>query len=403
MTTQLPNQPSSRIEIIDALRGFTLLGIIIAHITEQYYAGQMPEKITSSGVNNVFDQIVSGIVGILISGKFFMIFSFLFGLSFFIQMKSSTGNSSFLLRFAWRLILLFIIGMVHHIHYRGDILSIYAMLGFGLLLTYRLPEKYILWLGLFLVFDIPGMATRITSLFIGHKDTFIQTEQVELMQYFETFKNGSYADLIKANLESFKDKMDYQVWSGRIYITMGLFLLGFYAGQWKLFEDLPAKIPQLKKYMIFAAWTLLGVFIGGLVFFGVGNGMMGGLPQDINVSAFLCLADIFNACLSMIYLVWFILLFEKEKWRNRLMHFYAAGRMGLTTYLMQTVFGVIIFSTLGFKMVGEIGTAILFVLAIVLFIFQMWMGKVWLKYFYYGPVEWIWRCLTKLKLEPLMR
>jgi uncharacterized protein len=86
--------------------------------------------------------IVLGFIGIFISGKFFMIFSFLFGMSFFIQLDKSDGSPAFLFRFAWRLIVLFIIGLVHHLHYRGDILTIYAVLGFGLLLCHKLPDKF---------------------------------------------------------------------------------------------------------------------------------------------------------------------------------------------------------------------------------------------------------------------
>ena len=71
-----------------------------------------------------------------------MIFSFLFGLSFYFQLSKTPKSVSFPGRFAWRLVILFIIGLVHHLHYRGDILTIYAVSGFGLLLLYRLPDRY---------------------------------------------------------------------------------------------------------------------------------------------------------------------------------------------------------------------------------------------------------------------
>src|SRR5882724_3072616 len=123
---------TTRIQIIDVLRGFALLGIIMVHFTEQYYAGQPPEAMAKASPNNIADQVVQGIIGILIQGKFFTIFSFLFGLSFFI----------------------------HSLHYRGDILTIYAVLGFGLLVTYKLPDRALLLIALFLVFDFPAFFTR---------------------------------------------------------------------------------------------------------------------------------------------------------------------------------------------------------------------------------------------------
>ncbi len=151
MQTEL--QQESRIKIIDILRGFALLGIIIVHFTEQYYAGQAPEVHSKMLTKNLGDEITLGLIGILVQGKFFMIFSFLFGLSFFIQFDKSDGSGPFALRFAWRLIVLFLIGMLHHLHYRGDILTIYAVLGFALLLVYKLPDKALLILSLVLVSD----------------------------------------------------------------------------------------------------------------------------------------------------------------------------------------------------------------------------------------------------------
>lgn len=239
-----------RLHLIDALRGFTLLGIILAHMLEQYYRGMMPEKFANQDAS-VIDMIFSALVGILVSGKFFMIFSFLFGMSFYLQLSKGTGDLSFLMKFAWRLILLFIIGLIHHLHYRGDILTIYALLGFGLLLTYKLPIKYVLLLGLALTLDLPGIITRIVQMVL-HDTTMnsvLNQDQSILMQYYETFKSGEYFSLLKENLNSFVLKMQFQVWSGRIYSTMGMFLLGYYAGTKKIFEQLPDSLPQFKRYL----------------------------------------------------------------------------------------------------------------------------------------------------------
>jgi len=71
-----------RIEIIDILRGFALLGIIIVHFIEQYYAGQPPDSVKDFSAKNIADNIAQGFSFMFITGKFFMIFSFLFGLSF---------------------------------------------------------------------------------------------------------------------------------------------------------------------------------------------------------------------------------------------------------------------------------------------------------------------------------
>lgn len=95
--------------------------------------------------NAIVDQILSGIIGFFIIGKFFALFSILFGLSFFIQMDAAAQKGeNFKMRFLWRVFLLFIVGYAHHLFYKGDILTIYALLAPFLILTYRLSNKWIL-------------------------------------------------------------------------------------------------------------------------------------------------------------------------------------------------------------------------------------------------------------------
>src|SRR5688572_24387109 len=96
MATLSQNQTISttRITVIDALRGFTLMGILITHMVEQYYAGQMPEKFAEQ--NSLLDTIVMALCFIVINGKFYAIFSFLFGLSFYIQFSKAKADLPFL-------------------------------------------------------------------------------------------------------------------------------------------------------------------------------------------------------------------------------------------------------------------------------------------------------------------
>src|SRR4051794_8873386 len=115
-----------RIGIVDALRGFALFGIIIAHMNNQYYAGMPPPGHDTMAIKTGFDSALQMIHDIFFVGKFYTIFSFLFGLSFGIQLLNAKAkNQPFVGRFAWRLVILFIIGFLNHIHYRGDILVIY--------------------------------------------------------------------------------------------------------------------------------------------------------------------------------------------------------------------------------------------------------------------------------------
>jgi uncharacterized protein len=392
----------SRIEIIDVLRGFTLLGIVMVHFSEQYYAGMHPESHMNFEIKFLGDQIMQGFIGIFISGKFFLIFSFLFGLSFFLQQDKSESNANFFFRFSWRLVILCAIGFAHHLHYRGDILTIYAMLGVGLLIGYKLPDKILLILALALAVNLPSVIVRgiqsmtdpelkIQELFAGNNE--------DNEKYFETLKSGSYLELLKANLNEFEFKYRFQVISGRIYITLGLFLLGLYAGRKRIFESWAENIPQGKKYLKRSLWTILGLILFALVFFGGAEVAKIKLPEIIQWMVGGLLFDVFNLFLALIYVLGIMLLFHKEKWHTRLMHFYAVGRMGLTTYLVQTFFGVLLFFGIGFGLLGEIGVLASVAIGIVIFMGQIYFSKWWLSRYRYGPVEWVWRSLTYLKVQ----
>lgn len=142
-----------RIEIVDALRGFALFGIILAHFNNQYFAGFPPPGHETMQIKNAADQVLQTIADAFVFGKFFTIFSFLFGLSFGIQLlNAKEKNKPFVGRFAWRLLILMLIAFIHHMHYRGDILIIYAILGFFLLLFYKASNRWLLiWAFIFML------------------------------------------------------------------------------------------------------------------------------------------------------------------------------------------------------------------------------------------------------------
>jgi len=398
----------TRIEIIDVLRGFTLLGIVLVHFAEQYYAGPAPEKFNNFTIKFLGDEIISGFIGIFISGKFYMIFSFLFGLSFFLQLHKSDSGINFFARFFWRLVILFAIGFLHHLHYRGDILTIYAMLGVGLLIFYKLPDKLLLILALCLTINLPSAVVRgvqaLQAVAEGKQtQNPFSMDDAASEKYFNTVKTGSYGEILKANLGEFGYKYKFQVESGRIYITMGLFLLGLYAGRKRVFEKLVEQLPVFRRLIKRSGWFLLGLVLFALAFFGGAELAKIKLPQIVQWTVGGLIYDLFNLALAVIYVAAIVLLFQKEKWHKRLMIFYEAGRMGLTTYLMQSFFGVLIFFSVGFGLLGEIGALASVAIGIFIFIGQIWFSKWWLSRFRYGFFEWLWRSATYLKIQPMRK
>jgi uncharacterized protein len=395
----------SRIEVIDVLRGFTLIGIAIIHFAEQFYAGAHPQSHSNFNIKFLGDEIVMGFIGILISGKFFMIFSFLFGLSFSIQLNKSKGDLPFVLRFFWRLLILLLIGLIHHLHYRGDILTIYAMLGLGLLLCFRLPDKVLIILALALTLNLPSVVVR------GWQASQQPTTSVEAMfagadaeneRYYNTVKSGPYKDVLIANFHELDYKYKFQVDSGRIYITLGLFLLGLYAGRKRFFENLDQNLPYVKKILLKRSlWIMLALILAALIFFGGAELLKLQLPEIVQWTVGGLLFDSFNLVLASIYVATIILLFQKKRWHKFLMTLYAPGRMGLTTYLFQGLAGTVLFFGFGFGLLGEVGALASVGIGLILFVLQSYFSSWWLARFKYGPAEWLWRSLTYLKVQPL--
>src|SRR3712207_3661828 len=141
-----PKAVSKRIEVIDALRGFALLGIILTH-SSVLYENSLFGSVNLGTLNNA----VMGAIDALFRGRAFLIFCFLFGLSFAIQIQSAKSkNKPFTGRFIWRLAILLAIGYIHRLIYAGDILQTYAMLGLALLVCANLKNKGLLLVSMLL-------------------------------------------------------------------------------------------------------------------------------------------------------------------------------------------------------------------------------------------------------------
>jgi len=190
-----------RIEVIDALRGFSLAGIVIVHFVENFIGAAVPINVLEGLHLGPLDYAVDVFIGIFLRGKFFALFSFLFGLSFFIQMKNAEEKGkNFSIRFLWRLVILLVIGALHHMFYRGDILTIYALLGIFLIPFYKLNNKWVLGitallflgLGRFIVFGITN------GVYIFSPGGIMPEDPAALV-YYNIINEGSLMDVFSSN------------------------------------------------------------------------------------------------------------------------------------------------------------------------------------------------------------
>ena len=397
----------NRIEIIDALRGFALAGIVLVHMVEQYLAAPWPEGQMEALVQGPLDQAVDAIILLIFRGKFFALFSILFGLSFFIQMdRASRKGTDFKFRFIWRLIILLGIGYLHHLFYRGDILTIYAILGLFLVPFHHVHQRWIaigaavIFLGLprYLIFGFYGAGNLLPGF------EFVP-ESPELLAYFMTLKEGTMWQVFVSNAtEGHLMKANFQLGVfSRGYLTFGFFLVGLLLGRMRFFEHIDRYRSLLKKVLIGSVAGMI-VLIGVAVFSFSGQGEAGnpGLESWMAMAG-LTIFDLFNLLTTAVIVAAFTLLYRRpgfERWMNHLAPY---GRTALTNYVLQSLIGTAIYYGWGFGLLGEIRNVYAFLLAIAIILFQVLTSKWWLNNFKYGPLEWIWRVLTYAKFFPIMR
>ncbi|TMM57393.1 DUF418 domain-containing protein [Maribacter algarum] len=397
---------SPRIEIIDALRGFALAGILICHMVEQYIGAGAPMshyETVSSGIGN---QIIDGFIGILLRGKFIALFSFLFGLSFFIQMDNGAKKGiAYGGRFLWRLVLLLLIGYAHSLFYRGDILTIYAMLGIFLIPFYKLNTKWALGFAALLFL---GLGRYIIFYFTNGEHLFLDIDPMDMesprmTEYYETIKNGSLYEVFATNSwDGHLDKMNYQYGAfGRGYFTFAFFLIGLYVGRTGFFK-------RFKEERKFTKKVLIGSIILLVVSISITAGAFIGIGQEGNVNSWLGMIglsgmDMANLAMTLIYIALFVIFYRKVKPEKWLAKFAPYGRMALTNYVLQSIVGTALLFGWGLGYLGELQNVYTFLIALALIAIQMWLSKIWLQNFNYGPLEWIWRSLTFFKVFPMKK
>ncbi|MBD0831574.1 DUF418 domain-containing protein [Aestuariibaculum sediminum] len=384
-----------RIEEIDALRGFALFGIVMTHMFQGFLASIVPPEYIGFNIIYSIDHVSKFIVEQLFVSKFYAIFSMLFGLSFYLILDQKKHASP--AKFAWRLILLFIIGFVHHIHYRGDFLTVYAVFGMILILCRKLNNRIILILGLFLAFNGPEIIIKTVALFSKPipRSELILLKNIrieEARRYFDLIIGDDYLKLFISNSTvGVINKCHYLLISGRLWVVPGLFLLGLWIGRKKWHENIhKLNLKKLIRITALFGFPLIGIYY----YFAV-------TPYSKLGRFFGYIAkDAANIFIPLLYICIVLFLYKLRVTQNVIKQFIPVGKMGLTTYVAQSVFGIFIFYGYGLNLLLELSGTMALILGLFVFILQVWFSKWWFKLFKYGPLEWLWRCGTERKWIP---
>jgi uncharacterized protein len=388
-----------RIHSIDALRGFALFGIVIAHVLEQFLAASPTGEMQAVMVSKPIDQIVDLLSFWIIRGKFFALFSLLFGLSFFIQMDNAEKSGvHYKTRYLWRLLVLLGIGMVHNFFYSGDILTIYVLFGFLLIPFFSVSNRVVLVIAVLLFL---GLGRFLSFAIFGNESIIALNIENFDEKYMSAITGGTLLDVWQMNFYALIGKFNFQMGVlGRGYLTFAFFLLGMWLGRTRLLENLQQNKTVLKKIML---WSFVGTLAMIPVFWYLFSQMESIFDFTSWWSMFALSAyDNFNFFFTIFLASGFVYLIELPKMQTVLSWFAPYGRMALTNYVFQSLIGTFLFFNWGLGLVGQFRNLELLIIALLIIAAQMVISWYWMKKFKFGPIEWLWRSLTYLKIQPFI-
>ncbi|KAA9014198.1 DUF418 domain-containing protein [Niallia endozanthoxylica] len=383
-----PISNSERIVTIDIIRGFALLGIFLVNMPAFHSPAFMVSYPDYSGVNYWLDLLFQ----MFVQTKFYTIFSFLFGLGFYIFMSRAEQKGLKINRlFSRRLFALLLFGALHIVFlWYGDILHTYAITGFLLLLFYkRKPKTLLIWaFSLLFIFHalisapflIP--ATEMESIAAG----LDQEEAAKLGEYVDMYENAPYLEWVSYRLQTEMGRLLANL-PFALFNILALFLFGLYAGKRGVFKDVSAHLPMIKKVW----WTALILSIPLVTFLALYkmDVIDVGVYQQNAIYLFTSLSGL---TLCFFYISSLTLMLRREFWQRFLRPLGYTGQMALTNYLLQTFISVGIF--LGLNFYGKVSLATGTLICLVIYAAQTLFSYVWMKNFRFGPFEWLWRTMT---------
>ncbi len=398
-----PVKPKERHIVLDALRGFALLGICLANYPEFSLYTFQPESVAAAMPSAGADRVVKFLQYVLIDGKFYTLFSLLFGMDFsiIISHAAQRGNGGFRL-FYRRMAVLVLIGLAHlMLVWSGDILMLYALTGMALPLFRRVGDRSLLgWTAFFLLLPV-AVDSVCQAAGVSLSAPAVRAQWHYCRMYGITEENfgywlrdaESYREVLQFLVQGALVRVQEFVDGNRYFKVMGLFILGYYIGRRKLYADIAAHKALLRKVVV--AGLAAGLPLSLIYAWSAVNGR----PLGTTVHSVLYLVSVYP--MGFAYASALCLLYAKSADAAAWRWLAAPGRMALTNYIGQSVIGMFVFYGIGMGLGAGVGLTQTEAIALGVFVAQTVLSLVWLRYCQFGPLEWIWRMLNYGKIFKL--
>lgn len=383
----------ARIELLDVLRGFALLGIFLMNI--EYFNRPFQEFGLGipAGTTGI-DYLVARLTEIFVTGKFWVLFSLLFGMGFVVmQTQATLDGRPFHAIYLRRTLALLLFGLLHiALLWSGDILHSYALVAFVLMWLPLISVRASSFIGACLYLG-PAFLSLVSGAILGmlpekELDKILADSTAGAQSAIEVagvYANGSFFDVVRQRGLDFLHLLTFEPF---VFISaFGIFLIGGAIMRSGLLLDLKANRDFFLRAMLYCGLTAAA--FTGLASLFHGHGAME--PKGMIEQAFTMMG---NLPFSLFYLciIAYAMSFASGEMILRLLA--PAGRMALTHYLMQSLIGSLVFYGYGLGMWQQWGRAELALFVLSVFTAQVIFSHLWLRNFRYGPMEWLWRAMT---------
>ena len=409
-----PVDATERLQLIDALRGYALLGVFVSNAT-MWFSGltfwSQEQRMALFRDGAWYDKATMMLLGIFVFGKFITIFSFLFGLGFAVQLgRAEARGASVVPLYVRRLVVMFLLGVTHLVLiWHGDILHTYAVLGLTLLVMRAWKDRALLWTAAVAAFVLPGLVMLVQQLpsllsgapppprGMGGGNPQLSKDMLAAIT------TGGYLDVVRAQTAYFLKEI---LPMAGLFVTtiVARFCLGLWAGRRGVFHA-PAEHRRFFRRLL--GWGLVAALATSAMGFTVQMLARAEVlkPQELPwfPYVFMPVRQLQELGLASVYVAAFTLLFQRAAWARVLGVLAPVGRMALTNYLTQSVVSVLCLYGLGLHLNARLGLAGIVGFACAVFVLQVVFSHLWLRRFRFGPVEWVWRSLTYGHAQPMRR
>ena len=397
-----PTTPSERIQELDLLRGFAILGMFYVHMTGFPWNWMLEAEGQSA-----LDVLLGHSRYVLFRSKAFSLFALLFGFGFALQMqRAELRNSPFLPVYLRRILGLFIIGnVIWLLGIPNDVLILYAMFAV-LLIPLRNSSNGAVFLAAGLCVSVYMVTDTLVSVpeYFGHlkwvvvlsSEDFTDAQRARALTIYS---EGTFPVFLAYRFErwvAWWSEWRHFLWE---FETGCLMLFGMYVARKGWLHDIPSHLAGFRRGMW---WGLsLGLIITVLAAVSLALRKNEALGPGLWLFGNLAFHPFGSWLLVCGYASGLVVASQVPNWRPRLYPLAAIGRMALTNFIVSYVPYSFIVYGWGLGLWGQATPTQMILVWMVQLPLQAAFSVWWLRRFRFGPVEWIWRCFTYVSLQPL--